>query len=384
MEYGKESAFMKISIITVCLNSAQTIEQTIQSVIGQKYDNYEYIIIDGCSTDKTLEILNKYKEYITTIVSEPDNGIYDAMNKGIALAAGDIIGILNSDDWYEPGILETVEKCFQDSDTDIIYGRLNVFKENGERETAKESHIEKIRYEMAIPHPTVFVKKDIYVKYGTFKLEYRISADYELMLRFYTKEARFLCVNKVITNFRRGGISARQGRLAEEETLRIARKYLAYAPPGERNRLKDILNHRSRALYFERLIGDFPSMVPDTLNTELGAGIKEDIVIFGSGKWGTKVYDVLLQKGIRPLFFIDNNRKKQRQGNHGRTVMPPESLRTYKGIVLILVREFADEILIQVKGFQNPDIYCITWNDIIDSHMLSMSKGMDTIEARQE
>ena len=101
--------FMKISIITVCLNSKRTIEQTIQSVIGQAHDNCEYIVIDGGSTDGTLEILKKYDGSISTIISEPDEGIYDAMNKGIALATGDIIGILNSDDWYEPGIFKLVE-----------------------------------------------------------------------------------------------------------------------------------------------------------------------------------------------------------------------------------------------------------------------------------
>lgn len=371
---------MKISIITVCLNSNRTIEQTIQSVIGQKYDNCEYIVIDGGSTDGSLEILDHYKEYITTIISEPDNGIYDAMNKGIALATGDIIGILNSDDWYEPRILDKVRRCFQESDADVIYGRLNVFKENGENETAKESAIEKIRYEMTIPHPTVFVKKDIYEKYGVFELEYKISADYELMLRFYTKGVKFVYLNDVITNFRRGGISGRQGKRAEEETLRIARKYLTCAPTGERNYLKDILNHRSRALYFDLIIDDFPSILPDILVAELGVGFREEIAIFGAGKWGAKAYDALVQKGMQPRFFIDNNREMWYQSNHGVAVMPPESLRTYKGILLVLVREFCAEILLQVERYHNSDIYCITWKDIIDSYILAKNIDMGRAE----
>lgn len=369
---------MKISIITVCLNSKRTIEQTIKSVIGQAHDNCEYIIIDGGSTDGTLEILNKYDESISTIISELDEGIYDAMNKGIALATGDIIGILNSDDWYEPGIFKLVEESFRETNADIIYGKLNVFKENGEKETAKEINIEKLRYEMTIPHPTVFVRRAVYTAYGAFEQKYKISADYELMLRLYTKGVKFYFLDKTITNFRRGGISEQQGRQAEEETLRIARKYLACAPLRNRRYLKILLDIRRRALYFEQMIDDFPYALPELLISESGVGRKEDIVIFGAGKWGIKAYDALLQGGMCPLFLVDNNMGKWNHSDGNRTVRPPERLKTYQGVLLILVREFSTEILRQVEEYQNPDIYCITWNDIIDSYI--RVKGMGTAE----
>ena len=121
---------MKISIITVCLNSEKTIEQTIRSVLGQKDEDFEYIIVDGCSSDNTLDIVGKYSKDITRIVSEQDGGIYDAMNKGIALATGEIIGIINSDDWYEEGALEAVRKCFQAVNAEVVYGRMNLVNEN--------------------------------------------------------------------------------------------------------------------------------------------------------------------------------------------------------------------------------------------------------------
>jgi len=122
---------MKISIITVCLNSEKTIEQTIQSVIEQKDEDLEYIIVDGRSVDKTLHIINKYKNNISLIISESDNGIYDAMNKGISLATGDVIGIINSDDWYEQGTFEGIRNCFLRSDADVVYGKMNLVDENG-------------------------------------------------------------------------------------------------------------------------------------------------------------------------------------------------------------------------------------------------------------
>lgn len=357
---------MKISIITVCLNSEKTIEQTIQSVIGQEYDDYEYIVIDGGSTDGTLRILNEYKKYISMMISEPDEGIYDAMNKGIALATGDIVGILNSDDWYENGVLERIAGCFQNPKMEIVYGRLNVIREDNKKEISKKSDIKKIRYEMAIPHPTVFVRRDVYIKYGIFRQEYKISADYELMLRFYTEGVKFYFLDSVITNFRRGGISGQQGKMAEKEALEIAREYLARAPLNERKFLKDILHHRYMALYFEWMIDDFSYVLPNILFEKLGVGFRDNIVIFGAGKWGCRAYDALLKRGMSSLFLVDNNREKWYRTNSGKTVLPPESLMTYKGVLLILVREFSAEILLQVERLQNSDIYCISWKEIAD------------------
>ncbi len=120
-----------VSIITVCLNSEKTIEQTIQSVINQTYPNIEYIIIDGKSTDRTLEIIDKYKGKISILVSESDEGIYDAMNKGLKLATGELIGIINSDDWYESDAVETIVNSFlADRNVQVIYGNMDVYDQD--------------------------------------------------------------------------------------------------------------------------------------------------------------------------------------------------------------------------------------------------------------
>lgn len=363
---------MKISIITVCLNSERTIDQTIQSVIGQNFEDCEYIVIDGCSTDSTLKILDKYKKDISIIISEQDNGIYDAMNKGISLATGDIIGIINSDDWYEPGAFKIISKHFEESDAEVVYGNVNVWKENGELEDYSIANsLERIRTEMSISHPSVFIKKDVYARYGAFHLEYTICADYELLLRFYSKGVKFICIDKILANFRRGGISGKQVKKSKKETLEIALNYLSYAPLTERSYLKILLIHRWKAFYFEYILYESAHLLPDILITKLGVGILDDIVIFGAGKWGMKMHDILSQKKMRPLFIVDNDEKKWNQKKNIRPVYSPANLKKFKGILLIMVREFSSEILSQVEDLHNPEIYCILWDEIADSCILT-------------
>lgn len=363
---------MRISIITVCLNSERTIEQTIQSVIGQKYEDCEYIVIDGCSTDNTLEILDKYKKDISIIISEHDSGIYDAMNKGISLATGDIIGIINSDDWYEPGVFKIIAKHFEESDAEVVYGNVNVWKGNGELEDYSiADSLERIRTEMSISHPSVFIKKNVYAKHGVFQLEYMICADYELLLRFYSKGVKFVCIDKVLANFRRGGISGKQGSKLKKEALEIALNYLSYAPLTERSYLKTLLIHRWKAFYFENILYESAHLLLGVLTNKLGVDIRDDIVIFGAGKWGMKMYDILSQKEMCPLFIVDNDEKKWSQEKNIRPVFSPIHLKNFKGILLIMVGEFSSEILSQVEEIHNPEIYCILWDEIVDSCILT-------------
>jgi len=203
---------VKVSIITIAYNSAETIEDTIKSVISQDYKNIEYVIIDGGSKDETLQIIKKYKEQISIIVSEPDKGIYDAMNKGVERSTGDLIGILNSDDIYANSsvisdIVETI------GDKDSIYGDLvYVDRENTERITRfwKSGTYKYGMFKKGWmpPHPAFFLKKECYNQYGTYNLLLKSAADYELMLRMLHKHK--ISVNylpKVITKMRVGGQS---------------------------------------------------------------------------------------------------------------------------------------------------------------------------------
>ncbi|WP_106804765.1 glycosyltransferase family 2 protein [Pseudomonas sp. S5D5] len=206
---------MKISIVTVSYNSGKTIRDTIESVLAQTYSNVEYIIVDGASTDNTMDIVAEYACSIAKVVSEPDKGIYDAMNKGVALATGDVIGILNSDDFYESDcVLETVAGVFSEHpESALIFGDV-VFVEPGDLKritrlyTGGHFKAWKLRFGWMPPHPGTFIRSGIYKEVGPYSLLYKISADYEMFVRLLlNKRLKFEHVNKVLVRMRSGGIS---------------------------------------------------------------------------------------------------------------------------------------------------------------------------------
>lgn len=213
-----------VSIITVVFNGEKYLEQTILSVINQTYKNIEYIIIDGGSTDSTLNIIQKYSDRIDCWISEPDKGIYHAMNKGIALARGELIGIINSDDWYELNAIEEVIKVYKGNST-IIYGLMrHVINENFAEVYA--AYPTSIPGKM-IPHPTCFVPKLIYDKYGTFDLSYHSCADYHFVLRVYKAGVSFIMIEKILANFRFGGFSFNKRSLIESFNMRYKMGYIS-------------------------------------------------------------------------------------------------------------------------------------------------------------
>ena len=205
---------LKVSIITVCYNSAETIENTIQSVLEQDYKNIEYIIIDGKSSDTTLQIIDKYSSRISKVISEKDDGIYFAINKGIATATGDIIGILHADDFYtNEQIISKVVNKFQEKHVDTVYGNLQYvdridiskIKRNWISGDYKEGLFLK---GWMPPHPTFFVQKNCYEKYGVFNTSLRSASDYELMLRLLHKnKCSTVYIPEVLVKMRVGGKS---------------------------------------------------------------------------------------------------------------------------------------------------------------------------------
>lgn len=212
-----------ISVITIVFNGEKYLEQTIRSVLGQSYPHVQYIIIDGGSTDQSLNIVRKYEKRLFYWVSEKDKGISDAFNKGLARATGDIIGIINADDWYEPDALERV--ATQMGDADLCFGDIQLWK-NGNKEFVQKGNLDLLDREMTINHPTVFVKKNIYETYGGFDTRYRCAMDYDLMLRLKINNCSFRYVPNVLANMRWGGFSDTSWKTGCRETREIKNKYL--------------------------------------------------------------------------------------------------------------------------------------------------------------
>lgn len=205
---------IKVSIITTCKNSEATIEDTINSVLSQDYPNIQYIIIDGQSTDRTLEILNKYRDKISILISETDAGIYYAINKGINLATGDIIANLNSDDFYSDStIISQVVKAFENNAAEGVYGDLHYVDKHNTKKVIRNWKSGKYIDGMFLngwmpPHPAFFVKREIYNKYGLFNTSFKSAADYELMLRFIHKyKIKIAYLPQVLVKMRVGGKS---------------------------------------------------------------------------------------------------------------------------------------------------------------------------------
>jgi len=208
---------MKISIITVCKNSIETICECIDSVISQNYTNIEYIVIDGGSTDGTVDIIKGHDTVISKWISEEDNGVYFAMNKGISLASGDIIGFLNSDDLYaSPDILRIVASTFENYSIDSCYGDLEYVSKNNTDKIVRYWKSGDINYELFKsgwhpPHPTFFVRKSIYEKFKAFDTKYKIGADYALMLKLLLKHRiKTKYIPEVMVKMRVGGDSNRR------------------------------------------------------------------------------------------------------------------------------------------------------------------------------
>ncbi|EOV8088228.1 MULTISPECIES: glycosyltransferase family 2 protein [unclassified Providencia] len=233
---------MKISIITATYNSSKTIIDTILSLEKQTYSNIEYIIVDGASSDNTLDIIKKYSTKISTIISEPDKGIYDALNKGIMASTGDIVGFLHSDDVFAyPNAIEDLVSTLVNDKSQAIYADLEyVSKENTEnvvrRWVSGSYKHENLKKGWMPPHPTFFMKKELYKEHGVFDLNFKISADYDSLLRYlWLHNISVSYLPKVVTKMRVGGESNRSFlnilRKTKEDILALRKNNIFWVYP---------------------------------------------------------------------------------------------------------------------------------------------------------
>ncbi|MDE7430531.1 MAG: glycosyltransferase [Lachnospiraceae bacterium] len=298
---------MKITVITVCLNSADTIEKAIKSVIEQRYHGLEYIVIDGGSTDGTLDILNRYDAYIDKRISEPDDGIFDAMNKGIELAEGDVIAFLNSDDWYEQNALQMVENAFMSGGCDCVCCDNYVLNKNGDTVyyNGTNKSFDDLYYRMIYFHSAVFCKKEFFRKKGNFDLKYKIAADYDWLLRAVEQGAIFRNISQPVFTFRYGGISSVNEIDCAKEARQIALCHL----PADKEEYKNKID--------DRFYGIAISALDKSI---LQAGLMEILneerinILWGAGVRGKQCAKWFQDMDIKVAAIIDSDRK--RWGEH--------------------------------------------------------------------
>lgn len=225
---------MKISVITVCCNSADTLSRALNSVSSQDYANIEHILIDGGSIDGTMEIVEKFRDKLAIVVSEPDHGIYDAMNKGLERCTGEVICFLNSDDYYvNEKVLSKVIDNFEDKTLDAVYGDVGFFRANNPSKLVRRYRSDKFTPERLawgwIPaHPTLFLRNTIIQRVGRFKPEYRIAGDFDYIIRAFNKfELNYKYIPEILVYMQLGGASTGSMRskfLLNREVLRACRE----------------------------------------------------------------------------------------------------------------------------------------------------------------
>lgn len=210
---------MKVSVITAVWNAKDTIESAIDSVRSQRYVDIEHIVIDGDSTDGTREVLERRRSEIDVLVSEPDQGIYDALNKGVLRATGDVVGFLHADDVYSgDSVLQTIANAFDDNSIDAVYGDLLYVRRNDTSRTIRRwragaGNVRSLKWGWMPPHPTLYVRRQRFASVGLFNTQYRIAADYDMILRLMTAvDFQSQYIPEVLVKMRIGGVSNRSLR----------------------------------------------------------------------------------------------------------------------------------------------------------------------------
>lgn len=338
---------MKLSVITVVYNGEETIERAIRSVIEQENIEIEYIIVDGDSTDRTMEHVRKYASHIAKIVSEPDQGIYDAMNKGSRLATGDIIAFLNSDDWYEKNILQDVITVFDNNDIDILCGDARIVNKYGNRIRIAKLDRRTIFRQLPTSHQAIFTTRKWFEKIGEFDTRFIVSADYEWMTRSIKKGCKIELFHQIVVNFLSGGFSGRYSELCYKEIRKIAfqhysgtlvesdmKKYYIY---------EDFVHSDDERLWkgMEEFEWKIKTRIPEAKN----------IYIFGMGKIGRECFKILSKLGYTIDGFVDNYPPKAQNEYLGRLIQPFENINLGKDYIIIASSRYENDIKNQIENY---------------------------------
>ena len=325
----------KITVITVSYNAEKTIERTIKSVLKQKYDLLEYIIVDGGSTDGTVDIIRKYDSQITKWVSESDNGIYDAMNKGLRMATGDYVNFLNADDWFLDNVLYQVVKYICYSNADVIYGEV-VMDQNGKMKRQVPHPIDSLFWYLSMCHQAVFIRNGLDY---FFDLKYRIVADFDMILRFFTDGRSFQFMPVTVACFTCGGVSDNWYEW-HREFIDIASKALL--------KKRDNFEMSRRIILEQYVANEYIKKYDDGLREDVTAFVSEmfesekRIVLWGLGFIYNRYADLVNLFKEKIEYIVDSNVHRDEAWDGSIEVFHPSKLNSEKDLAVIILTEEYD------------------------------------------
>ncbi len=365
---------MKVSIVTIVLNGVNEIEDTIQSVLSQNYPDLEYILIDGGSTDGTLDIIRNYENRLSYWVSENDFGIYDAMNKGIRVASGELIGFLNCGDRYEKDAIVNVIEEYVRTYADVIYGDVVFFSNLGEEYHSYEDlDFERLFYSNQIVHQSIFMRTSLQ-KENEFDTSYRNLADYKLFLSMYCEGRIFAYVNKPISYFKKGGISEIDFFQSCVERRNIQKEVLC-----ERFNLGERFKKIADGVFFDNMFEMHLNHLPhfDLFVKHITAKLRfsyQKIIIFGTGEVAQSIYPRI---GLAADYFIDNDTRKWGTLFFGREICSANRLLEERhSLIVIMNKRYVEAILRQLESLEldetNDIISCYEFATMVEKELYSL------------
>lgn len=345
---------MKMSIITVVYNGAEVLEKTICSVIEQNRVDIEYIIIDGGSTDGTIDIIEKYENRISYWKSEKDDGIYDAMNKGIEQASGDVIAFINSGDWYEEDVLKKVLSYIETDNADILACGINMIRDRkvvGNRIPKSNRFLENISIGMPCCHQGIFAKsKWLKGKYN-FNTKYKIVADYDWLLRCYYEGAKIKCANIVAANYDIEGFSAQNQRMLAEEfkDCSLDRLNKSFLMEDEKCKIRGNILKAYKTK--KEIIAINECLENEDFDWEHSFQFKKNAqyTIFGCGLIGEECYRLMERLGAKVVCIWDNDSAKWGRHLMDKEICSPQNILQDKSIIIIASTLYEEQIEQQLK-----------------------------------
>lgn len=361
---------MKISVITVCYNSEKTIRRTIESVLNQKYSNVDYVIIDGGSTDGTVNIIREYEKEIAYWCSEKDKGIYDAMNKGIIRSKGEIIAFMNSDDWYNDNIFKKVASYFKSTNVEMMYGDYNIVWSDDlvEKVCLDNLNLDDIYYKNLFCHQALFMKRELFNRIGMYNLNYKFAADYEWILRSYLGKVKFGYFPEIICYFKFGGASAVYKKSGAIENKKIKLRLLP-------ERLREKYHSKIEQAYLSEYNNIFYNIYNAIIcgNEDIGKKVYDifkeydnKVVLWGAGKIGKQFIFFLSKAKIDIISIMDSDPQKWGKKIEGILIRKPYFELDREVKVIITVKNAMSDIKDQLTKMGYLEENIINYMDVMD------------------